>query len=157
MWHDHPKKQDIKNRNRGEGWNQQERGPGQNLVGQVIKGGRHNIRGVRNPLQTKTHKKLFWKKDILMVQEKSLKRLLKEFSFSNAAGQKPAVLQKMSSIAVVFEEFFLKFQQHVFHRIHLSSCFLKLHYSQRCLIEVLQDFDIHLHLILLRQALHLFS
>ena len=147
------KKQDIKNRSGGEGWRQQERGVGQNLLGQAIKRGLYNIEGVRNPLPTMTHKELFWKKDVLIVQKKSLKSYLKDFHFSKVAGQKPAVLQKMSSIAVVFEEICSKFQKHIFHRIHLSSCLLKLYYSQHCLIEVLQDFDIYLDLVLLREAL----
>ena len=123
------------------------------MVGQAIKGSLHNIGGVRNPLPNMFPKDLFWKKDVLIVQEKSLKRLLEEFNFSTVAGQRPAVLSKMSSIAVVFEEFSFKFQQHVFHRIRFSSCFLKLYYSQHCLIDVLQNFNIHLDLILLRQAL----
>ena len=84
------------------------------------------------------HKKLFWKKDALVVQDKSLQRLAKEFVFSEIAGQKPAILQKISSITVTFEEFFLKFPEQVIHRIHLSGCFLKL-CSQHCLTEILQD------------------
>ena len=78
-----------------------------------------------------------------------MKRLAKEFIFSKVAGYKPGALQKISSITVIFEELFLKFLEHVFHRIHLNGCLLKLH-SERCLTEVLQDFDIHLDLLLLR-------
>ena len=98
------------------------------------------------------HKELFQKKDVLIVQEKSLKQLVKEFILSKVAEQTPAALQKINSITVIFEEFFFKFPEDFFHRIHLSGCFLKL-YSQHCLIEVLQDFDIHLDLLLLRQTL----
>ena len=82
--------------------------------------GLHNIESVRNPLPTMTHKDLFWKKDVLIVQKKSLKRLVKEFIFSKVADQKPAALQKISLITVIFEEFFLKFPEHVFHRIHFE-------------------------------------
>ena len=45
----------------------------------------HNIRGIRNSLPTMTHKELFWKKDVLIFEEKSLKRLVKEFIFSKDA------------------------------------------------------------------------
>ena len=156
MWRGHPfsqrnKTSKIAERGRLEA---AERGVGQNFkkMGQAIQGALHNIGGVRNPLTAMIHKELFWKKDVLIVQEKSLKRLMKEFIFSKVTSQKPAALQKISSITVIFEEFFLKFPEHVFHRIHLSGCFLKL-YSQHCLTEVLQDFDIHLDLLLLRQTL----
>ena len=132
------KEQDIKNSSGGEGWKQREKGLGRNFkkVGQAIQGSLHNIRGVRNPLQTMTHKELFWKKDVLIFQEKSFKRLVKEFIFSKAAGQKPSTLQNLNLITVIIEEFCLIFPEQVFHRIHLSGCFLKL-YSQHCLTEVL--------------------
>ena len=51
-----------------------------------MQGGFHNIGDVRNPLPTLTNKELFWEKDVLTVQEKSLKRLLKEFIFTKVAG-----------------------------------------------------------------------
>ena len=127
--------------NRNRGWTKFRKGGLGNI------GGLYKIGGARKPLPTMTYKELFCKKDALVVQEKSLKRLLKDFISSKVAGQKPAALQKISSITVIFEEFFLKFPEHVFNRIHLSSCFLKL-YSQHCLTEVLQDFDIHLYLLL---------
>ena len=120
-----------------------------------MQGGLHNIRGIRSPLPHMTHKELFWKKDVLIFQEKSLKRLVKEIIFSKVAGQQPTALQKMSSITVIFEEFCLKSPEHVVHRMHWSGCFLKL-YSQDtecCLTEVLQDNDIQLDLLLLRQTL----
>ena len=46
-------------------------GVGQNFkkVGIQYRGGLHNIVGVSNPLPTMTHKELFWKKDVLIVQE----------------------------------------------------------------------------------------
>ena len=47
--------------------------------------------------------------------------------FSKVAGYKPAALQKISSITFVFEESVLKFPEQVFHRIHLSGCFLILY------------------------------
>ena len=74
-----------------------------------------------------THKELFWKKDALVVLEKPLKRLANELIFSKVAGYKPAALQKISSITFVFEESVLKFPEQVFHRIHLSGCFLILY------------------------------
>ena len=120
-----------------------------------MQGGLHNIAGIRSPHPTMTHKELFWKKDVLIFQEKSLKRLVKEIIFSKVAGQQPAALQKMSSITVIFEEFCLKSPEYVFHRMHWSGCFLKL-YSQDieyCLTEVLQDNDIQLDLLLLCQTL----
>ena len=46
----------------------------------------HNIEGVRNPLPTMSHKELFLKKDVMIVWEMSLKRLVKEFIFSKVAG-----------------------------------------------------------------------
>ena len=131
-----------------------ERGVGQNLkkMEQAIQGGLHKIGGAKNPPPTMVHKKLFCKNDALVVQKKSLKRLVKEFIFSKISGQKPAALQKIRSITVIFEEFFLKFPEHIFYRIDLSGCFFKL-YSQHCLTEVLPDFDIPLDLLLLRQTM----
>ena len=122
-------------------------------VGQAIYWGLRNIRVVRNPLPTMTHKELFWKIDVLIVLHISLKRILKKFIFSKVPSQEPAVAQKMSSITVIFEECCLKFPEHVFHIIRLSSCLLKLNYSQHCLKEVLRDLGIQLDLILLRQIL----
>ena len=130
---------------------QRRRGVGKNSknVGQGILGGLHNIQGVRNPLPFMTHKELFWKEDVLIVQEKSVKRLVKEFICSKVAGLKPATLQKMSLITGIFEEFCQKFPEHLFCRINFSGSFLKLYYS----LTELQDFDIYLDLLLLRQTL----
>ena len=156
MWYDHPFSQKTTHqkwqwRSRLEAVEKRVR---QNFkkVWQGILGSLHNIRDVRSPLPTMTHKQLFWEKDVLMVQVKSLKRLDKEFIFSNVTGQKPVTLQKMSSITGIFEEFCLKFPEHVLHRIHFSGFFLKLYHSQHCLTEVLRDFDIYLDLLLLHQT-----
>ena len=65
------------------GWKNFQRG------GVGNKGGYHNIGGARNTPPTMIHKELFWKKDALVVQEKSLKRLVKEFIFGKVAGQRP--------------------------------------------------------------------
>ena len=127
---------------------------GQNFkkVWQGILESLHNIKDVRNPLPTMTHKQLFWEKDVLMVYVKFLKRLVNEFILSNVTCQKPVTLQKMISITGIFEEFCLKFPEQVLHRIHFSGFFLKLFHSQHCLTEVLQNFDIYLDLLLLPQT-----
>ena len=67
---------------------QHEIGVGQNFkkLVKAIQRGLHNIGDVRNRLPNMTHTELFWKKDVLIVQEKSLKSLLKEFIFSKVAG-----------------------------------------------------------------------
>ena len=79
MWHGHPFSQRNKTSEITGEWSLEatDRGVGQNFK----KGGRHNIGCVRNPLPTMTHKELFWKKDVLIVLEKSLKWLVKEFIF----------------------------------------------------------------------------
>ena len=46
----------------------------------------HNIGAARNPPPTMTQKELLWKKDALVVSEKSFKRLAKEFIFSKVSG-----------------------------------------------------------------------
>ena len=102
-------------------------------------GGLYNIEGVRNLLPTMTHKELFWKKDVLIVQEKSMKRLVKDFIFCKFVGKKPLLYNKWAQ-SQVFLKTCLKFLEHLFRRIHFSGCFLKLYYS---LTEVLQDVTLH--------------
>ena len=41
----------------------------------------------------------------------------------------PTYLQDISSITDTFEEFYLRFPEHLFCRTHFSGCFLKLYYS----------------------------
>ena len=121
--------------NKDEGWTKFYKGGVNNI------GGLHNTESVRNPQSTMTRQEVFWKMDVLIVWEKSLKRLVNEFIFSKVAGWNPATLQKISSITCIFEKFSLKLlSTHLFHRIHYSGCFLKLHYN---LTEVLQNSDIH--------------
>ena len=78
---------------------------------------------------------------------------MEEFILSKVAGQKPASLQNGRSIAGIFEEFCLKFSKHLFFRTNFSGYLLKSYYIYHCLTEVLQDFEIHLNLPLLRQTL----
>ena len=91
MWHNHQFSQ-VKNISEGEGWRRLERGVGQNFqkMRQGIQRTLHNIKGVRNPLPTMSHKDVFWKKGELKAQEKSLKRIVQEFRFSNVGDQKTA-------------------------------------------------------------------
>ena len=123
-----PKKQEFENSSGGEGqrrggeaWRRWGRGVGKHFkkVGQEIQGSLHNIGNVRNPLQTMSHEQLFKKNGVLIVQGKSLKRLVKKFSFSKVAGQKPATLQKLSSMTGISEEPRLKFPEQFFAE-HIS-------------------------------------
>ena len=118
------KRQGIKN---SRGWRLEatERWVGQNFkkVGSQYKGrggGLHNIGCVRDPLPTMTHNEVFWKKDALIVWENLWKDLWRS---SFLVKLQP----RISSVTVIFEEFSLKLPEHVFHRIHLSGCFLKLY------------------------------
>ena len=78
MWHAHSFSQRKKTSkrvvemkvggNREEGWTKFQK----DGVGNI--GGLHNKGGVRNPLPTISHKELFWKKDVLIVQGEILER-----------------------------------------------------------------------------------
>ena len=54
---------------------------------------------------------------------------IKKTNKISKAARRITHLQDMSSITDFFEEFCLKFPEHLFCRTHFSGCFLKLYYS----------------------------
>ena len=69
-----------------------------------------------------SYSKTWWRHSLLLLHWQKTNKI-------SEAARLISHFQKMSSVTYTFEEFCLKFPEHLFCRTHFIGCFLKLYYS----------------------------